>query len=212
MTTAIRILALVVAACAAAGLTEGALAKTETPDYVVVETLADDIEIRDYPALLYAEVDVGGDRDAAANRAFRILAAYIFGDNKTRGEIAMTAPVTQAPSEKIAMTAPVTQSPAAGGLWTVRFGMPSKYTRATLPEPTDDRIRIIEVPARRVAAIVFSGRLTDRNFERHGEALTALLSSKGLETVGVQEYAYYNGPFTPFFMRRNEVLVELAAE
>ena len=156
----------------AAAAPEKAMARTETPDYVVVRELAAKVELRDYPPLLFAEVDVRGDRNEAANAAFRILAAYIFGDNRARDEIAMTAPVTQARSEKIAMTAPVTQSPTDDGRWTVRFGMPAKYTRETLPEPTDDRIRIVEDPARRIAAIRFSGRWTDRSFKRHYADLT----------------------------------------
>ena len=82
-------------------------------------------ELRDYPALVVAEVTVDGDQKAAANQGFRLLAGYIFGGNKPRQSIAMTAPVAQTPArEKIAMTAPVTQTQTANQ-WVVRFTMPS---------------------------------------------------------------------------------------
>ncbi len=194
-----------------AAFTEAALA-TEQPDYEVVETLGDNIEIRTYPPLILAETVVAGDRDQAANAAFRILADYIFGNNQSREKIAMTAPVTQSRSEKIAMTAPVTQRAQDDGQWTVAFIMPSEYTMETLPTPNDDRVRIVETEPRRVAAIRFSGRLTDRNFEKRQVELLSALAQTAYKAAGDAEYAYYNGPFTPPFLRRNEVLIPLARD
>jgi len=192
----------------------------ETPDYTVVEEAGDNIEIRRYPPLLVADVDVAGDRNDAANRGFRILASYIFGENTqpdgaASGKIAMTAPVTQTPSEdrsqKIAMTSPVAQTETSeAGAWVISFVMPSKYTKDTLPIPNDPRIRIRETPPRRAAAIRFSGRWTSRRFERKAGELKAFLGSRGLEPTGPPVYAYYDGPFTPFFLRRNEVIFWLA--
>jgi len=98
------------------------------------------VEIRDYPALVVAEVTVTGGQKEAASEGFRILAGYIFGGNKRKQSIAMTAPVSQRPSsEKIAMTAPVAQTQSAGH-WVVRFTMPSGYGLETLPEPNDARV------------------------------------------------------------------------
>ena len=54
-------------------------------------------EVRDYASLVVAEVTVSGDQKEAASRGFRLLAGYIFGGNKRRQSIAMTAPVAQAP-------------------------------------------------------------------------------------------------------------------
>ncbi len=54
-------------------------------------------EVRDYPALIVAEVTVTGEQKEAANKGFRLLAGYIFGGNESRKGIAMTAPVAQAP-------------------------------------------------------------------------------------------------------------------
>ena len=146
---------------------EIAMAETELPDYKVVKTLTDEIEIRDYPALLLAETTVEGEREAAVNEGFRILADYIFGNNQTSDKIEMTAPVTQATSEKIAMTAPVTQSVERAGRWVVAFMMPSEYTAASLPVPNNERVRIVETAPKRVAAIRFSGRYTNGNFDKH---------------------------------------------
>ncbi|MEO1135075.1 MAG: heme-binding protein [Pseudomonadota bacterium] len=206
-----NVLAVALVGCLTAlALGTRAMAAEETPDYQVLETAADNIEIRAYPPLLLAEVVVTGNRNEAANQAFRILAAFIFGENTPQEEIAMTAPVTQARAEKIAMTAPVTQEPAESGGWTVAFMMPSKYTLATLPKPTDPRIVIRETEPRKKIAIRFSGRMTDENMNKHRDRLRAYMDEQGLTPAGPATFAYYNGPFTPFFLRRNEVIYDLA--
>ena len=195
------------------------MAATENPDYTVVERIGD-IEIRDYPPMILASATVGGDRQGAANRAFRILAGFIFGDNRAHGEIAMTAPVTQSRAEpvpqgspeKIAMTAPVTQAREEDGRWRVDFMMPSRYTLETLPAPTDPRVKITRMAPHRAAAIRFTGRLTDGNFDRALRALDDFVAARGLRTQGAARFAYYDGPFTPFFLRRNEVIYRLAED
>lgn len=118
----------------------------------------------------------------------------------------MTAPVTQTP-EKIAMTAPVTQT-SDDGQWRVRFLMPAGRTLADLPVPAGD-VRLVEVPAQRVAAIRFSGGWTDTAFARAEATLDAWLAAEGLAAAGPPTYAYYNDPFTPPFLRRNEVIVPI---
>lgn len=100
-------------------------------------------EVRDYPALVVAEVTVEGEQKEAASKGFRLLAGYIFGANKKRQRIAMTAPVAQqAAGENIAMTAPVAQTQGAAGTWVVRFTMPSAWTLETLPVPNDARVTL----------------------------------------------------------------------
>jgi hypothetical protein len=196
-----------------------AMASEELPKYEVVEREDDaDIEIRTYAPMILAEVTVSGDRETAASRAFQILAGFIFGDNTSDAKMAMTAPVTQAPaapSEKIAMTAPVTQTPAGGNagddqLWNVAFMMPSKYTIDTLPTPNDARIRIFETERRRAATIRFSGRWTQANMEKHAARLEAFLAEREMKTEGAPVYAFYDAPFKPFFLRRNEIIRYLA--
>ncbi len=182
----------------------------EKPDYTVIESDRDgDIEIRAYPPQIVAEITVSGDRSGAANDAFRPLARYIFDDEREAGKIAMTAPVTQERS-KIAMTAPVTQSASDEGDWTVAFIMPSKWTMETLPPPQNPAVSLREIPARTMAAISFSWFATDGRIARHEEELKSWLLQKGLEAAGPPVYAYYDPPFKPPFLRRNEVLIPLA--
>lgn len=175
----------------------------ETPDYVV-ERSADMMEIRSYPALLAAEHTTAGSRERSVSNAFRPLANYIFAKNRGGDKVAMTAPVTQ---EKIAMTAPVTQESGEDG-WKVRFLMPSQYTRETLPDPGPD-VQIVEVPARRVAVIRFPGGMQEPLYREKEAELRKWMADEGLLPAGPPVFAYYNDPFTPGFLRRNEIQIPI---
>ncbi len=167
-------------------------------------------EVRDYPALVVAEVTVTGDQKEAANKGFRLLAGYIFGGNKRRQSIAMTAPVAQAPtSEKIAMTAPVTQTQSAGQ-WTVRFTMPSAYSIETLPEPNDPKVHLRQVPPARFAVLQFSGLARKDDVAAKTAELEKLAVRHNLRAIGSVSLAQYDPPWTPWFMRRNEVMLPVA--
>ena len=185
----------------------------EQPSYTVITTDGD-FEVRDYPPLVVAEVERNGTREQGLSEGFGPLARYIFARERGGERIAMTAPVQQravAPDEKIAMTAPVTQSPAGDGTWIVQFIMPSAFELSDLPEPADGSIRLREVPARRVAAVRFSGRTDDTLIAEQEARLRAWLADRSLTATGPPVYAYYNDPFTPGFLRRNEVLLPIAA-
>ncbi|MBK1709356.1 SOUL family heme-binding protein [Marichromatium gracile] len=184
----------------------------ETPDYRVVER-DETIEIRDYPALIVAEVRRDGDRRAALSAGFGPLAGYIFAKEREGESVSMTAPVTQTPAdEPIAMTVPVTQTPTdAAGQWAVRFIMPARYDLDSLPAPAGETVRLRALEPRRVAAIRFSGRATDALIAEQESRLRAWLETRGLAVAGAPTYAYYNDPLTPGFLRRNEVMLELAA-
>jgi hypothetical protein len=178
----------------------------ESPSYRVVQTIGE-VEIRQYAPYLVAEVKVNGSLEDAGNQGFRILAKYIFGENQAREKVAMTAPVSQErdTATKIAMTAPVTQQ-RSGEQFRVRFMMPSKYTKDTLPMPIDSRIEIREVPSRELAAIRYSGRWTRSNYDTHLRELVRALEGAKLEPMGEPVWARYDPPFKPWFMRRNEIL------
>lgn len=164
-------------------------------------------EVRDYPGLIVAEVTVSGDQKEAASKGFRLLAGYIFGGNKRRQSIAMTAPVTQElVSQTIAMTAPVTQIQNAGN-WTVRFTMPSAYKMETLPEPNDPKVKLRHLPATRFAVLRFSGLAGKSDVEAKSAELLAASKAHHLRTNGPVTLAQYNPPWTLWFMRRNEVMV-----
>lgn len=182
---------------------------TEEPEYQVVRELPG-IEVRQYAAYAVAEVVVPGPADEAGNLAFPILAGYIFGKNKGERKFAMTAPVTQAAEPvKLEMTAPVTQTAASGG-FRVQFVLPKGVTAASAPEPLDARVQLREVLPSRVAVIRYSGFWSDSNYSEHLAKLQAALRAAGLAWEGEPVYSRYNAPFTPWFMRRNEIWLRLA--
>ncbi len=198
------------AAVLAAPMTANAI---EEPGYTVVRSLGGDVEVRDYSSYVVAEVTVPGPADEAGSQAFPILAGYIFGKNKGERKMAMTAPVTQAPAtpQRLAMTAPVTQAPAGAGQpgFVVQFVLPASVSLATAPEPLDTQIRLREVAPVRVAAIRYSGLWTQSNQDEHTTELKAALQAAGLAWTGEPTLSRYNGPMTPWFMRRNEVWLSL---
>ncbi len=172
----------------------------------------DDFELRDYEPQIVAEVVVTSDFEQAGNRAFNTLFQYISGHNHSQNRIAMTSPVGQKPAgEKIAMTAPVGQV-AEGDRWAVSFMMPATYTMETVPQPRDPEVRLREIPARRMAAVRYSGRWSERSFHEHKEALNEWIKAHNWEIVGEPVWARYNAPFTPWFMRRNEILIPVASD
>jgi SOUL heme-binding protein len=185
------------------------VSNVEHPKYLLVER-SGKIELRDYAPMIVAEAEVRDERREAINKGFRIIADYIFGNNTASKKVAMTAPVTQQGTEKIAMTAPVTQQ-SDGLSWRVRFIMPSKYTMETLPKPNDSAVLLKEIPAKRVAAIRFSGFSTAENLDRHAKELNAFLSERNLVPQSPLTYAFYNPPWTLPFLRRNEILVEVSS-
>ncbi len=182
---------------------------TEEPDYKVVQTL-DEIELREYATYTVAEVVVPGPAAEAGNLAFPILAGYIFGKNKGTQKFAMTAPVTQAAEPvKLEMTAPVTQTATPGG-FRVQFVLPKGITRASAPEPLDTQVTLRDIAPSRVAVIRYSGFLSDSNYNQHLVELQTALRAANLNWVGEPVYSRYNAPFTPWFLRRNEIWLHLA--
>ena len=167
----------------------------EEPAYeVLLETKH--YEIRRYQPYIVAEVDVDADFKRAGNSAFRVLAGYIFGDNE--------------PQQKMQMTAPVTSQPGDGdGPFTYAFVMERKYTMETLPKPTNPDIRLVQRPARVMAVHRYSGGWSEGRYEEHERILLDALAIDRIETTGMPVFARYNAPFTPWFLRRNEVMVEV---
>jgi hypothetical protein len=186
----------------------GAMA-IEEPTYQVVASHPD-YELRAYAPYIVAEVEVTGTQASAGNAGFRLLAAYIFGENRSRESIAMTAPVTTARSEKIAMTAPVIERAAGAGKYVVQFTMPAGYTLASLPEPKDRRVQLREVAARRIAVRRYSGGWSVSRYQAELRALERALERDALTFRGEPLWARFNSPFSLPFLRRNEIWLELA--
>ena len=186
------------------------LSALEEPKYSVLKEY-ENFEIRNYASYLVAEVDIEGSYNKTGNEAFRILAGYIFGDNQSSTKMNMTAPVESEAiqsSEKMNMTAPVFSNKNFNG-YTYRFVMESKYTQETLPVPNNSKIRITEIKDRVMAVISFSGRWSQKNFEKHEQILVNDLKNEGIGVASEAIYARYNAPFTPWFLRRNEIMYEI---
>ena len=181
---------------------------TETQPYQVLEQFPR-FELRLYPVHLVAEVEVTGTFENAGNLGFRPLVSYIGGANRSQSKVAMIEPAIQeeAGAEKIAMTAPVVQHAAdEAGRYVVSFVLPHHYTLATAPEPTDPRVRLREVPAQQAAVLRFTGRWTTKSYDEKAESLRSMLKDQGFELSGPMRFARYDPPWTPWFMRRNEVI------
>jgi hypothetical protein len=184
----------------------------ETPKYELVSK-AKGYEIRQYAPRIVAEVEVSGTYKDSLNQGFRKVADYIFGNNSVKGSISMTAPVLhekQPASEKISMTAPVLHEKAGEkGTYKLAFVMPSKYTMDTLPKPNNPDISLRPVPQKKYAVRTYGGYATEGKVERETNKLLDALKQDSLATVGTPVSAQFNPPWTPPFMRHNEVMVEL---
>ncbi len=172
------------------------LTMTETIPYEITGK-AGEIEFRKYPSVVLATVDSDGN-----DSGFNLLFAFITGSNNTQHKISMTSPVIT--SRKIAMTAPVVSDAKS-----MSFAMPSGQSRDDIPDPLDNRVRITTLPAREVAVIRFKGYARQDEVESAEELLMDGLSKASVETVGGPFLMRYNPPWTPGFLRRNEVAVEI---
>jgi hypothetical protein len=169
---------------------------TETIPYEITGT-AGEIEFRKYPALVLATVDSAGD-----DSGFNLLFAYITGTNTAHHTLSMTAPVIT--STKIPMTAPVVSDARS-----MSFVMPPGKNRDEIPDPLDSRVRIVPLPEREVAVIRFRGRAPQEEVAAAEERLREGLRDAGIEPVGGPFLMRYNPPWTPGFLRRNEVGMEI---
>jgi len=183
--------------------------RVENTQYSVIESKKE-YEVRLYPSHIVAQTTVKGSYKEALNEGFRIVAGYIFGGNTKKESIAMTAPVIEkkSVSESIAMTAPVMAN-IEGESHTIAFGMPKNYTLETLPTPNDQRVKIETVNEKKMAAIRFSWMRTDARVQSKKQELLDALKKDNVLVIGEPQYAGYNAPWTPPWMMRNEVLVEV---
>ena len=213
-----RLLAVSLPCMASACTVFGGKAAEEPAYQVLLEDGA--IQIRQYEAYAVAETTVNEPFEAATETGFRRLFDYITGANRGSSEIVMTAPVFIGPQE-IEMTAPVFIAPkmeggAPGshetGGWRIAFVLPKGMTAAMAPAPTDARITLRDVLARRVAVIRFAGWLRGPEAEIHRRELAAWLEARGLTHAEDWQMAGYNPPWTLPFLRRNEVIGTLDKE
>ena len=193
---------------------KGALMAIEEPQYTVIEK-NDAFEIRKYAPYLVAQTEVTGTFEEMGTKAFRILVKYISGENQKRSKIKMTAPVIQEPIEdngvKIQMTAPVIQELDQTNPQSAIFSfvMPQEFTLDTLPLPLDKRISLREIPAKTVAVREYSGSWGEKKYKENETILLQALHDADIKIIGKPNFARYNSPFALWFMRRNEIMVEI---
>ena len=181
----------------------------EEPEFISIEK-KDAFEVREYQPKLIAQVLVTGTFDSASSKGFRLLADFIFGNNKTNEgskKINMTAPVvTRDASEKIEMTAPVVSEETERG-WYISFNMPKQYSKDTLPIPNNPEVKIIDVPSEKFAVITFSGLVREKKYVEMLNLLNEEMRKRNLEPKGPVILARYNPPWTLPFLRRNELMI-----
>lgn len=179
----------------------------EQPKYRIVDSI-EEIEVREYAPSIVAEVTVRARSvREATNWGFTPLARYIFGNNKPQAKIAMTAPVTAQQGVKIAMTAPVTAEEARANEFLVRFSMPAEWSMASLPEPLDPAVRLVELPSRMAAVIRYVGRDSEAIRTAVESALLAYASENRYTVIGPPIWAGYDGPNRPRSQRRFEIML-----
>ena len=172
----------------------------EEPKYQILKS-NNNYEIREYNDRLAVEVTYSNE-----DSGFRYLFNYISGENTTSEKVSMTVPVTQ--SVKIDMTAPVTQSKKDGKL-VMQFYLPSKFTINTAPKPTNRKVSLVVLEGDIYAVIKYSGRATDKNFQKHYKELKEYLIKDNINFVEPAIKATFDGPFTLPILRRNEVMMKI---
>lgn len=167
-----------------------------------------DAELREYEPCVVADVVVSGDAENAGSAAFRPLFNYISGANRTGTSLAMTAPVLQeAGGERLAMTAPVLQETSGPDSWIVSFVLPGDRALQEYPTPTDPQVTLRALPAQQAAALRWSGRWNQSNIAKRTEELQTLMHEAGWDVAGDARWARFDPPWTPPFMRRNEIVI-----
>jgi hypothetical protein len=168
----------------------------------------DGYEIRQYEPYILAETPL---RDESGNSGFNELFQYISGSNMEKSKLAMTAPVLQSgppAGRKLAMTAPVLER-EGGGRGVMAFVMPPGMKLEDLPKPASPKVTLRAVPGYKAAVIRFSGWGSAATVKKKTKQLAANLERDGLRAAAGPVTAFYNPPWTPPFMRRNEVIIEI---
>ncbi len=166
----------------------------ETAPYTLIRTDGR-FQVRDYPALVVVETPMSGSRDGS-DGSFNRLFRYITGSN--------------AGEEKIAMTTPVFME---GGATNARmaFVMPASMNLQSIPRPSDPSVEVRELKPGQFAVYRFKGGRSSESERRAFATLTDWVRSEGLPSASDPQpvFAYFDPPWIPGFLRRNEVMLQL---
>jgi DNA gyrase inhibitor GyrI len=149
--------------------------------------------IREYDPIVVAETPVkSGD---GMNSGFGRLFKFITGENSSKQKISMTTPVLM----------------SAGTNATMAFVMPADATSASLPKPADGGVVIKTIDGGRFAVFRFSGNRELAGQNRAAEQLFAWAKANGYKPGPQALFAFYDPPWIPGFLRRNEAMVRIVA-
>jgi len=191
-----------------AGCSVVGIRSASEPKYQILVD-SDKIEIRQYPPMVVAQTVVNTDYKDSSSQGFNRLAGYIFGNNKNKQKMSMTAPVFQEQEFSIMdMTVPVIQQKTQK-VWLMAFVLPQNYTVSSAPTPLDSAVLIKDIPSKKVAVIKYSGSLSEQGIEEKSEELKHWLFKKGYKPISTSRSAAYDPPWTLPFLRRNEVHIDI---
>jgi hypothetical protein len=162
--------------------------------YEVVANFAG-FELRNYDECVLADVKVRADFEKAGSAGFGTLVGYLGGQNQ--------------PNTKIAMTAPVIQEPTANE-HIVSFVMPSEIDKHSAPKPTNSRVSLRFMPQELVAVDRFTGRWSGASYQERVSKLLIAIAAAGYQASGNARFARFDPPWTPWFIRRNEIQIPVA--
>jgi SOUL heme-binding protein len=185
---------------------------SEEANYGVLKKY-DQIEIREYDALVVVETYVNADYEEAGTMAFKKLFAYISGENLSKTKIAMTAPVMSkkghaVAGDKIPMTSPVISERQDEG-WRYSFVLPAGYTLENAPLPSNPDVKLAAVPRKKAAVIRYSGSWEEQTMRQKSKELIEWIRANGLERLSTPRSAGYDPPWTLPFLRRNEIMIDV---
>jgi hypothetical protein len=178
------------------------MSKVEEPPYEIIKRESP-FELRSYQPMIVAEFEATGSRGSAIREGFRAIANYIFGGNDARQKIAMTAPVLQEPQTSRQLNA---------NEWKVRFVMPRGWSMENLPRPAKGSVALHSIPAKRFVVVRYSGFALDSAVQKELDLLRRYALEQKLTTQGEPILAFYDPPWTLPFLRRNEIMLELAPQ
>lgn len=208
-----RVLPLCAAMLTLSGCSMFGKVDVETAPYTVLQAADEqNIELRHYEELILVSAPMKAEKEDGRNSAFFKLFDYISGENVNSAEIPMTAPVFMDNEQvgqfgtEIPMTAPVFMDEEAETPM-MSFVLPGTFTLETAPVPKDPDVKLHALREYTAAAITFSGRLSQKNIQKHKGILENWIIDRGYKKTGDYKAAGYNAPFTLPALRRNEVLI-----
>jgi len=190
----LRLAVLALSGLAVSGCMQGTASEPEKLAYTVASA-ENEYEIRNYGAQAVAQYTARGNYGRSVEEGYIKLERYFLGENVVPEAMPMTVPV-------------MVRDDQSGG-WTTIFMLPAEYRAESAPEPTDRRVRVVELPPRKVAAIRFPGKLNETVMREQAAKLDFWLASRGISHKGDYTLANYAAAWVPSAWRENEVIVTL---